>query len=116
MSKLAVIKSQYRAGGDIFSGIAGLVGKGMKAIGSLLGGGGGAAKVVQVAKKAAPIVAGGVAGKLLAGGGGGGGSMSSSGGRRRSRGITARELRGYHKVARLLHREGMVSRHARGRH
>lgn len=37
------------------------------------------------------------------------------GARRRSRGITARELRGYRKVANLLHREGMVSRRGRGR-
>lgn len=36
-------------------------------------------------------------------------------GHRRAKGITARELRGYRKVANLLHREGMVSRRARGR-
>lgn len=56
----------------------------------------------------------------LGGGGGGGGAAVNGGGggggrRRRSRGITSRELRGYRKVSNLLHREGMVSRRARGR-
>jgi hypothetical protein len=34
-------------------------------------------------------------------------------GSRRGKGITARELRGFHKVSRLLHKEGMVSKKAR---
>jgi hypothetical protein len=56
--------------------------------------------------------AGGLAGALMAPGGGGGGA---SGGwtRRRRKGITGAELRGFHKVARLLHKEGMVVKHAR---
>jgi len=41
--------------------------------------------------------------------GGGGGTT------RRAKGISGRELRGYRKVARLLHKEGMVSKKARGR-
>jgi len=51
----------------------------------------------------------------LLSGGGGGGATGGWGYRRRARGITARELRGYRKVANLLHKEGMVSRRARGR-
>lgn len=35
--------------------------------------------------------------------------------RKRRKGITAVELRGYRKVANLIHKEGMVSRRARGR-
>lgn len=35
--------------------------------------------------------------------------------KRRAKGITAVELRGYRKVANLIHKEGMVSRRARGR-
>lgn len=53
-------------------------------------------------------------GLLKGGGGGGGAGASGVWRRRRSRGITARELRGYRKVANLLHKEGMVSRRARG--
>jgi len=45
---------------------------------------------------------------LLNGGGGGGGY-----GRRRAKGISGKELSGYRKVARLLHKEGMVSKKAR---
>jgi hypothetical protein len=51
--------------------------------------------------------------RSLMGGGGGGGGIS--GGRRRGKGISARELRGFRKVARLLKSEGMVSKRARGR-
>lgn len=57
--------------------------------------------------------AGAAASALLSGGGGRG--ASGGFGPRRAKGITARELRGYRKVANLLHREGMVSRRARGR-
>lgn len=76
---------------------------------------------LPAAKKMANVVLPGVAagagwalGESAISGGGGGGA---SGGwvRRRARGITARELRGYRKVANLLHKEGMVSRRARGR-
>jgi hypothetical protein len=57
--------------------------------------------------------AGGLAGALMAPGGGGGGGASGSWSRRRRKGITGAELRGFHKVARLLHKEGMVVKHAR---
>lgn len=63
------------------------------------------------------MVAGAEAASALLSGGGGGGSGASGGwGRRRRRGITATELRGYRKVANLIHKEGMVSKRARGRH
>lgn len=80
--------------------------------------------VVAAAKKAAPVIAGGAAsgaawalGEQLLGPGGAPVSRGASGGwgRRRRRGITATELRGYRKVANLIHKEGMVSRRARGR-
>ena len=50
-----------------------------------------------------------LASSALMGGGGGGGRGASSGwsGRRR-KGITATELRGFRKVAKLLHNEGMT--------
>ncbi len=44
--------------------------------------------------------------RLMNGGGGGGGV-------RRGKGISARELRGFRKVSRLLHREGMVPKRTR---
>jgi len=46
--------------------------------------------------------------KALMGGG-------SFGVKRRAKGITGRELRGFRKVANLLHKEGMVSKKSRGR-
>jgi len=122
MSKLAVIQ-QYRyspAAGGIFGSI-------IKGVGKFIKGGiqvltkSKAAKVAAtvarnpVAQTAAVIAAGEAAGALMSGGGGGG-ATGSFGYRRRSRGITARELRGYRKVANLLHKEGMVSKRARGRH
>jgi hypothetical protein len=66
----------------------------------------------------AAIAAGTAAGALLEGGGGSSGGSGASGGwgYRRRRGITATELRGYRKVANLIHKEGMVSKRARGRH
>jgi hypothetical protein len=87
------------------------------------------AKVLGIGKKVAPVVgklaknpmvqtgamiaAGSAASALLDGGGGSGGASGGWTGRRRGRGITARELRGYRKVANLLHKEGMVSKRAR---
>lgn len=121
MSKLAMIR-QYSyspaAGGGLLGGVIGAVGKFIgKGLGIIK------PKVIQVATQLpkskaiqviAPAVAGGIAyagaEKLMGGHGASGGWT-----RRRSRGITARELRGYRKVARLLHQEGMVSRRARGR-
>jgi hypothetical protein len=46
--------------------------------------------------------------KALLGGG-------SFGVKRRAKGITGKELRGFRKVANLLHKEGMVSKKSRGR-
>jgi hypothetical protein len=121
MSKLAVIKQyQYSpAAGGIFSTVLSGIGKFVT-------------RGLGIAKKAAPAVAkaakspvgqaalytGAALGaeKLLSGGGGASRGVSGSYGYRRGRGITARELRGYRKVARLLHKEGMVSKRARGRH
>ena len=47
---------------------------------------------------------------LMGRGGGGGGARGASGGwtGRRRKGITATELRGFRKVAKLLHNEGMT--------
>jgi len=124
MSKLAVIR-QYQtspAAGGIFSflaPVAKFIGKGLGIIKPA------AATVAQTVSKVAksPIGqaaiytgAGMAASQLLSPGGGGAGASGAYGYRRRSRGITARELRGYRKVANLLHKEGMVSKRARGRH
>lgn len=75
----------------------------------------GASKIAKspVGQAAIYTGAGMAASQLLEGGGRGRGA--SGGWARRAKGITARELRGYRKVANLLHREGMVSRRARGR-
>lgn len=120
MSKLATIQ-QYRyspAAGGFFGTILGGVGKFV-------------AKGLGIVKKAAPVVtkvATSPAGKAALYTGAligtealmhpGKGAAGASGyyGRRRAKGITALELRGYRKVARLLHKEGMVSKRARGRH
>lgn len=126
MSKLAVIKQyQYSpAAGGFFSflpaiGKAALkfVGKGLGIIKPA------AAKVAQAAttptgKAVLTAATAGGAAALLSGGGSKapGGASGYYGTRRRSRGITARELRGYRKVANLIHKEGMVSKRARGRH
>lgn len=120
MSKLAMVRQyQYSpAAGGLFSflaPVAKIIGKGIGLLGK--------SKAAQVAVKAvkspvgqAALYAGaGAATSQLLQGPGGGASGSWSGVRRRSKGITARELRGYRKVARLLHQEGMVSRRARGR-
>lgn len=116
MSKLYLINrmSGAPAAGGLLSGIVN-IGK------SILG----------IGKKAAPVIAstlknpavqtglmvgaGTAASALLSGGGGGSGASGGWSGRRR-RGITATELRGYRKVANLIHKEGMVSKRARGRH
>lgn len=123
MSKLyAINRMTYgAAAGDPFLGSI------AKAAGKFLGGlfrKKSVTKIVQVAQQLpkgkafqviAPAVAGGVAWagaeKLMSGGG----ASGSWGPRRRRRGITAMELRGYRKVANLIHKEGMVSRRARGR-
>lgn len=112
MSKLAMIKAYQRDpryAGDLIGGIMKLFKKGKAAVTKIAGSVAGAAKsaggaVSQLVEQAAAS-----AGEN--GGGGGGGGT----GRRRRRGITARELSGYRKVANLLHKEGMVSRRSRGR-
>lgn len=117
MSKLAVLR-QYQtspAAGGIFSflaPVAKFIGKGLGIIKPAV------AKAVASPTGKAVLTAAGTAGamQLLEGKGKSGGASGAWSGRRRSRGITARELRGYRKVARLLHNEGMVSRRARGRH
>lgn len=125
MSKLAVIRqySQSPAAGgflgSIVKGIGKFIGRGLGIIKAK------APQVVETAVTAArnpkvqaalaAAAAGAGTAALLNGGGGGGGGAARTYYRRRGRGITARELRGYRKVARLLHQEGMVSRRARGR-
>lgn len=106
---------------------AGGIGTLLKGAGKLIGGlfkSKTAAAVGTMAGKAIknPLVqtglivgAGEAAGALLGGGGGAGRGASGSWGTRRRRGITATELRGYRKVANLIHKEGMVSKRARGR-
>lgn len=122
MSKLALIRAyQYspQAGGflSFLAPVAKFVGKGLGIIKPA------AAKAAQVAVTAAKSPVGqaalyagaGAAASALMSGRGGGGASGYYGPRRRARGITATELRGYRKVANLIHREGMVSRRARGR-
>lgn len=124
MSKMYQLNrmSGYAAGGGLFSGAAKLIGKLAKKVFPSLTKT--ATQVVTtaapIAKKVAPYVIPGavVAGAELLTGGGKSGGAGASGGwgyTRRRRGITATELRGYRKVANLLHKEGMVSKRARGR-
>lgn len=120
MSKLATIKQyQYSpaAGGGILGGVAKFVGGALKKVFPSLTRAGQA--VMTAAKTpAGQALVGTAAGywmmdaltgqpKFVKGRG------ASGGWHRRARGITARELRGYRKVANLLHKEGMVSRRAR---
>lgn len=107
MSKLAAIR-QHRyapaAGGlfglipDVLGGIISVFGKKKKTPAQE------AAPTKAAAVKAAPSV--NQAAAMLRRGGGFG---------KRSKGISGKELSGYRKVARLLHKEGMVSKRARGR-
>lgn len=121
MSKLAVIRQyQYSpAAGGIFGTIIGAVGKFIgKGLGIIKPA---AAKVAAAAatptgKAVLTAATAGGAAALLSGSKAPGGATGYYGTRRRSRGITARELRGYRKVANLIHKEGMVSKRARGRH
>jgi hypothetical protein len=119
MSKLYMMNRMRSApaAGDLFS----IIGGAAKLVGGLFKSK--AAKTAAaVAKKiaanplaqtAAIVGAGEVAGALLAPGGGG--SRGVSGGwRPRRKGITATELRGFRKVAKLLHNEGMtIKKHRR---
>lgn len=123
MSKLALIQqySYSPAAGGLLSGAIGAIGKFIgKGLGIIKPAAAKAAAAAAAAArtptgKAAIAAGAGTAAAALFARGGSGGASGSWGVRRRSRGITARELRGYRKVARLLHSEGMVSRRARGR-
>jgi hypothetical protein len=123
MSKLYMLNRMRGApaAGDFLS----LLGKGAKLIGGLFKSKG-AKAAAAAAKKALSnpvvqtvLVAGGTAAgmNLMAPGsstmnGGSGGSGSWT--RRRRKGITATELRGFRKVAALLHKEGMsIKKHRR---
>jgi hypothetical protein len=124
MSKLSVIRQyqQSPAAGGLFTGILN-VGKtilkaitGSKAVTTV-------AKIAKSPVGQAALYTGAAIGaeSLLSAGKtpgpkGYSGGWGAGAGSRRGRGITARELRGYRKVARLLHKEGMVSKRARGRH
>lgn len=125
MSKLYLL-NQYR-----YSPAAGGLGSLLKGAVNLVAGVAGVGQVFKKGQKAPPnvfsptqqqqmsggwtaaaqgLVQGAVKAARGAKGGGGTGVV------RRGRGITARELRGYRKVANLIHKEGMVSKRARGRH
>lgn len=116
MSKLAYLKATRGQAGalPILGAIAKFVPK-------LISGG---AKLLGIGKKVAATPVGKQIGGALATGagfaaaskmlGGGGGASGSFGPRRKGRGITATELRGFNKVAGLLHRVGMVPRKTRG--
>lgn len=115
MSKLYLMNrmSMSPAAGGLFSGI-------IKFGAKLLGIGKKVAPAVVAAVKNPAVQTGLAIGAAELGGAllsGGGGSAGASGGfgRRRRRGITATELRGFRKVANLIHKEGMVSKRARGR-
>lgn len=123
MSKLGMLRQyQYSpAAGGFLSGAIGAIGKFIgKGLGIIKPAATKAALVVSKAAKtpvgqAAIYTGAGIAASQLLEGGGGKGAAGGWAPRRRSRGITARELRGYRKVANLLHKEGMVSKRVRGR-
>lgn len=113
MSKLAYLKAQRgQAGVPILAGLAAIAPKALGFLGKTVG------KIFgsKAGKVAAGAIAGGagwnIGGKLV-----GGGKQAAPvmfGARRKGRGITATELRGFNKVASLLHRVGMVPRKTRG--
>ncbi len=116
MSKLYLLNrmSNAPAAGGLLSGIVNIgksiLGIGKKALPVA------ATMIKNPAVQTGLMVGAGVgANALLSGGGSSGGASGGWSGRRR-RGITATELRGYRKVANLIHKEGMVSKRARGRH
>jgi hypothetical protein len=123
MSKLFMMnRMRYSpAAGDIWGTLAKVGGNIVKGAVNLFTSKG--AKAAAAAAKNAlknPVVtgalaagAGGLAGALLTPTGGGAPGGASGHWHRRRKGITGAELRGFHKVARLLHKEGMVVKHAR---
>lgn len=110
MSKLAQIQTfrNAPAAGGLLSFIPKLLGGAVNAVTGL-----NIIKPKSTAPATAPSIAAAApqsaAVKALMGGG------SFGGAKRRSKGITGRELRGFRKVAKLLHKEGMVSKKSRGR-
>jgi len=117
MSKMAYLKATRGAAGGlpILAALGGLIPKVIKVGGKLLGIGKKAAAIPAVQQTAKAVAAGAgyaAAAKML--GGGGSGASGAYGYRRKARGITATELRGFNKVAGLLHRVGMVPRKTRG--
>ena len=112
MSKLQIVR-QYRYGraaGGLFSFVPKLLGGAINAASGLNIFKSKSAAIQSVASPApASVFKSAAANPLLAGYGGGGRTV------RRGKGITHNELRGYRKVANLIHKEGMVSKRARGR-
>lgn len=118
MSKLAYLKATRGQAGalPILGAIASFIPKAVKVVGGALG-------LVKKASPAAKAIVGGVASgaaasaaaaALMGGGKRSGGASGSFGAPHKHRGITATELRGFNKVAGLLHRVGMVPRKTRG--
>lgn len=110
MSKLAMVR-QYRyapAAGGLFSFIPKILGGAVNAVTgmNLIKTKTAAVQAVAPVQKLAAAPSSAAVKSLLGGGGGG---------TRRGKGISHRELKGYRKVARLLHKEGMVSKRAHGR-
>ncbi len=117
MSKLYLLNrmSNAPAAGGLLSGIVN-IGKSILGIGKKALPGVVSTLKNPVVQTGLMVGAGTAASSLLSGGGSSGASGGWGGGTRRRRGITATELRGYRKVANLIHKEGMVSKRARGRH
>lgn len=122
MSKMYNLnRMQYAAAagglGTIIKGAGRLIG-GLFKSGAAKRAGAAAVKMAKspIAQTAAMVAAGSAASGLLQGGGKESSGASGSWGVRRRRGITATELRGFRKVANLIHKEGMVVKRARGRH
>jgi hypothetical protein len=120
MSKLYLMnRMRYApAAGGLFTGIINF-GKKLLGIGKAVAPTVAATLAKPAVQTGLAVAAGVGANALLSGGSGGSSGSGASGGwsgARRRRGITATELRGYRKVAGLIHKEGMVSKRARGRH
>jgi hypothetical protein len=121
MSKLYQMnrmRQSAAAGGLVTSVLGGagkLIGKIFQSKGTKLALAAGKKALANPVVQTGLMIGGAEAASALLTGGGGSRGMSGSWGRRRGRGITATELRGFRKVANLIHKEGMVSSRARGR-
>jgi hypothetical protein len=103
-----IFSSGLKIGGGILKGVAGL----FKSKGARAAAAAAKAAIKNPAVQAGLAAGGGaLAGALLTPSGASSGASGTW--RRRRKGITGAELRGFHKVARLLHKEGMVSKHVR---